>query len=79
MTWRILLVLVKSAVVVALFEFLHPVADAIGLQLNFVSAVATAISRATAIPYREAEALFLLAVVVTLSQITRIIWDLITG
>ena len=79
MAWRILVVLLKSAVAVALFEFLSPVAEVIGLQMTFIGTVAEAISRATAIPYREAEILFLLALAVTLSQITRIVWDLITG
>ena len=79
MVWRVLLVLLKSALMVALFEFVRPVADAIGLQLAFVDTVVAAISRATALPHWETEILFLLALTVMLSQIARIFWDLITG
>jgi len=79
MVWRILFILLKSALMVALFEFVRPVADVIGLQPAFVDAVAGAISRATALPHWEAEILFLLALAVMLSQIARIVWDLITG
>jgi hypothetical protein len=77
--WRILLVLFKSAIAVALFEFLHPVAEAVGVQLTFVGTAAAAISQAAHIPYQEAEILFLLAVAVTLSQVARVVWELITG
>jgi hypothetical protein len=79
MIWRILLVVLKSALIVAAFEFFRPVADAIGLQLTFVSTVAGAISQAARIPNWEAEILFLLAVAFAVTQITRIFWDLITG
>jgi hypothetical protein len=79
MAWRILLVLFKSAVMVALFEFLSPVADAIGLQLYFIATVSKAISHATAIPFREAEIVFLLALAATVLEVGRIVWDLITG
>ena len=79
MVWRVLLVIFKSALMVVLFEFVRPVADVIGLQLAFVDTVAEAISRATALPHWEAEILFLLALAVSLSQIARIFWDLITG
>jgi hypothetical protein len=79
MAWRLLLVLFKSAAMVALFEFLSPVADAIGLQLDSIATVSKTISNATAIPFREAEILFLLALAATLLEIGRIVWDLITG
>jgi hypothetical protein len=79
MAWRLLLVLFKSVAMVALFEFLSPVADAIGLQLDFITTVSKAISHATALPFREAEILFLLALATTLLEIGRIVWDLITG
>jgi hypothetical protein len=79
MAWRILLVLFKSAVMVALFEFLSPVADAIGLELNFIATVSKAISYVTAIPFREAEIVFLLALAATVLEIGKVIWDLITG
>jgi hypothetical protein len=68
-----------SAVMVTLFEFLSPVADAIGLQLDFIATVSKAISQATAIPFREAEILFLLALAAMLLEIGRIVWDLITS
>ena len=79
MAWRLLLVLFKSVAMVALFKFLSPVADAIGLQLDFIATVSKAISNATAIPVREAEILFLLALAATLLEIGRVVWDLITG
>ena len=79
MVWRVLLVVLKSSLAVALFEFLNPVAGAIGLQLTFVTTAAAAISRVTVMPYREAEVVFLLAVAVVMSQMVRILWDLITG
>jgi len=40
MVWRILLVLLKSALIVAVFEFFRPVADVIGVQFTFVATVA---------------------------------------
>ena len=79
MFWRILLVLLKSALIVALFEFLSPVVDAIGLQFNFIATVSKAISQATAIPFKEAEIVFLLALAATVLEIGRVAWDLITG
>ena len=79
MLWRILLVLLKSALMVALFELVSPVAEAIGLRLAFVGPVAEALSRAAAIPYREAKTLFLLVLATTLLRIPKIVWDLITG
>ena len=79
MAWRLLLVLLKSAAMVALFEFLSPVADVIGFQLDFIATVSKAISNATAIPAREAEILFLLALAALLPEIGSFVWDLITG
>jgi hypothetical protein len=78
MFWRILLVLLKSAVMVTLFEFLSPVTDSIGLQLNFVDAIAKAISHATAMPYRESEIVVVFLLSATLLEISRAFWDLIT-
>ena len=79
MAWRLVLVLFKSVAMVTMFKFLTPVADAIGLQLDFVATVSKAISNATAIPVREAEILFLLALAAMLLEIGGIVWDLITG
>ena len=78
MVFRILLFVLKSALMVAFLEFLRPVADVIGLQLSFISAVAGAISRLTAIPYRESEILFLFVLTTTLWGIGRAVWALIT-
>jgi hypothetical protein len=79
LVWRIVLVLFKSALMVALFELLSPVADAIGLQFQFIATVASALSHATAMPYREAEVLFLFLLATTSLEIGRFLWDLITG
>jgi len=79
MFWRILLVLLKSAVMVTLFEFLSPIADSIGLQLDFVDAIAKAISRATAVPYRDSEIVVVFVSCATLLEISRAFWDLITA
>ena len=79
MMWRIFLALLKSAVMVALFEFFSPVAEAIGLQFTLIATISRAISQAAAIPYRDAEILFLLALATTVSQIVKVIWDLVTA
>ena len=79
MAWRILVVLLKSVLLVTVFEFFRPVADAIGLQFTFVATIAGAISQATRIPQWQAEIVFLLSLAITLTQIARIFWDLITG
>ena len=76
MFWRILVILLKSGLTVALFEAFRPVVEAVGLQLTLVGTVAKAISSATAISYREAEVLFLLVFTITLFEIARIVWDL---
>ena len=78
MFWRILLVLLKSAVMVTMFEFLSPIADAIGLQLNFVATIAGAISHATAVPYRDSEIVVVFLLFATLLEISKAFWDLIT-
>ena len=79
LVWRFVIVLFKSALMLALLELLSPVAGAIGLQFKFVAAVASAISHATAMPYRQAETLFLFLLTTTLLEVTRFVWDLITG
>ena len=79
MLWRILLVLFKSAVMVALFKLLSPMAEAIGLQLSFIDPIAREISYATSLPYRESEVLLLLVLATALLEVPRILWDLITG
>ncbi|HUI80448.1 MAG TPA: hypothetical protein VLY24_21130 [Bryobacteraceae bacterium] len=72
MFWRILLVLLKSGLTVALFEASRPLVEAIGVHLSLVGAVSRAISKATAIPIQEAEILFLLVFMAGLLEITRI-------
>jgi hypothetical protein len=79
MAWRLLLLLCKSALVVALLELLSPVASAIGLQLPFLDTMATAVAHSTALPYREAEALFLFVLVTTLLEVTQFLWALLVG
>jgi hypothetical protein len=79
MLWRILLVLLKSGLTVALFEVVRPIAEAVGVQLSLVATIAKAISSATAIPYREAEVLFLLVFAATMLEIARIVRDLLTS
>ncbi|MBZ5576549.1 MAG: hypothetical protein LAP40_08330 [Acidobacteriia bacterium] len=76
---RLLLLLFKSAVMVALLELLNPVADAIGLQFRFVDTVASAIAHSTAIPYRDAETLFLFGLVTAVLEGGQWLWDLVTG
>ena len=70
MVRRILPVVFKSALIVALFELLGPVADAIGLRLN-LEAIAIAISHATAMPYRVAEVFFLFLLVAVVLELAR--------
>lgn len=79
MVWRILLVLSKSALMVLLFEVLSPVAEAIGIQFSFVATMASAISHSTALPYREAEILFLFVAISSLLEVADLVWNLITG
>ena len=79
MFWRILVVITKSAVMVALLELLSPAAEAIGLQFRFIARMASAISHATAMPYREAEVLFLFFLATALLETTEFVWGLITG
>lgn len=79
MVWRILLVLFKSALAVALLELMAPFGDAVGLHLTFVPTVARAISHAAAIPYREAELLFLFALATALLEGADFCWRVIVG
>ena len=74
---RSLFVLLKSALMVAFLELLSPVGNATGLKVRFVATVATAISRATTLPFREAEVLFLLILVIALSEMGRAVWNVI--
>ncbi|HLK50693.1 MAG TPA: hypothetical protein VKT49_21280 [Bryobacteraceae bacterium] len=79
MIWRLLIILFKSALMVALFELLSPVAEAVGVQLKFVATVAAAISHSTSMPYKEAEVLFLFLVATTLLEIARFLWEFLAG
>ena len=76
---RSLFVLLKSAIMVAFLEFLSPAGEAIGLQVRFVATVATAISQATTLPYKEADVVFLLVLVIALSEMARAVWNVVTG
>jgi hypothetical protein len=64
---------------VTMFEFLSPIADAIGLQLNFIARIAGAISHAAAVPYRDSEIVVVFLLSATLLEISRVFWDLITA
>jgi hypothetical protein len=75
---RILLVLLKSSVMVTMFEFLSPIADAMGLQLNFIARIAGAISHATTLPKRGSEIVVVFLLSATLLEISKVFWDLIT-
>ena len=79
MFWRIFVVLAKSALMVALLELLSPVAESIGLQVNFVGRMASAVSHSTALPYKEAEVILLFLLATTLLETAQFFWDLITG
>jgi hypothetical protein len=75
---RILLVLLKSSVMVTMFEFLNPIAEAMGLQLNFIARIAGAISHATAVPHRGSEIVVVFLFSAALLEISSVFWDLIT-
>ena len=79
MAWRLLLLLCKSALLVALLELLSPVAAAIGLQFPFIDTMAAAISRSTELSYRQAETLFLFVLVMTLLEVVHFFWVLLVG
>jgi hypothetical protein len=63
---------------VTMFEFLSPIADAMGVQLNFIARIAGAISHATAVPRRDSEIVVVFLLSATLLEISRVCWDLIT-
>jgi hypothetical protein len=79
MFWRILLILLKSGLTVALFEAFRPIIEATGIQLSLVGSVSRAISNATAIPVREAEVLFLLVFMAVLLELFSAVWKLMVG
>lgn len=78
MFWRILLLVAKSALMVALFDLMSPVADAVGLQLTWISAASRALSQATAMSYNEAQTLFLFLLATTILEFGRFVWEMIT-
>jgi hypothetical protein len=79
MVFRLLFLLLKSALMVALFKLLSPVAQAVGLQFQFVDSVASSISHFTAMPYYEAEVVFLFLLATTILEAGRLIWDITVG
>jgi hypothetical protein len=79
MFWRLLVVLTKSALMVAVLELLSPAAEAVGLQFRFLVKVASAISHTTALPYKEAEVLFLFFLATAILETAEFVWGLITG
>ena len=79
MIWRLLFLLFKSALMVAMFKLLAPAAEAVGLQFHFVDSVAQAVSHFTAMPYQEAEILFLFLAATTILELGSFLWDLAVG
>lgn len=77
MAWRLLLLVCKSALVVALLELLSPVAAAVGLQFPFIDNMAASIAHGTSLSYREAETLFLFVLVMTLLEVAQFMWALL--
>ncbi len=78
MFWRILLLVAKSALMVALFDLMSPVADAVGLQVTWIAAASRAVSQATAMSYNEAQTLFLFLLATTVLEFGRFVWEMIT-
>lgn len=78
MFWRILLLVAKSALMVALFDLMSPVADAVGLQFTWIAAASQAVSQATAMSYNEAQTLFLFLLATTILEFGRFLWEMIT-
>ena len=79
MAWRLILLLCKSALVVALLELLSPVADAVGLQFPWIDTMATALTRSAALSHGQAETLFLFVLVTTLLEVGQFVWALLVG
>ena len=77
MLWRIVLLVAKSALMVALFDLMSPVADAVGLQLTFIATASRAISQVTAMSYNEAQTLLLFLLATTILEIGRFVWEMI--
>ncbi len=78
MLWRILLLVAKSALMVALFDLMSPVADAVGLQFTWIAAASQALSQTTAMSYKEAQTLFLFLLATTTLEFGRFVWEMIT-
>lgn len=74
MAWRLLLLLCKSALVVALLELLSPVAAAVGLRFPLIDTMAAALTRSTALSHGQAEALFLFVLVMALLEAAQFLW-----
>lgn len=79
MAWRLLLLLCKSALVVALLELLSPVAEAVGLQFPFIHSMAAALTHSTALSYGQAETLFLFVLVTALLEVGQFVWAVLVG
>ena len=77
MAWRLLLLLCKSALLVALLELLSPFASDLGVQFPFLDTMASAIARSTALPFREAEVLFLFVLVMASLEVADFVWMLL--
>ena len=79
MVWRLLFLLLKSALMVAMFKLLSPAADAVGLQFHFVDSVASSVSHFTALPYQEVEILLLFLLATTILELGSFLWNLAVG
>ena len=79
MVLRVLFILFKSALMVALFKLLSPAAEAVGLQFHFVDSVARTFSHFAGMSYEEAEILFLFLLATTTLELGSFIWDRTIG
>jgi hypothetical protein len=77
MLWRTLLLVLKSAAMVALFEFLRPVADSVGLRLEFMDSLTRAISNGINVPYGYAELVVPFLLATMLVMISKAVWSLV--
>lgn len=77
MAWRLLLLLCKSALLVALLELLSPFASDLGLRFPFLDTMAGAIAQSTALPYPEAQVLFLFVLAMASLEVADFVWTLL--
>jgi len=64
---------------VALFELLAPVAEAVGLHLTFIATLASNVSHFTALSSNQAEILLLYLVATAILEVANVFWHLLVG